>query len=249
MEGSLGEKQELEKQVKNMDAEIGELKREKQDFMSKIKELEAEVVMLRKFAIDTLSSSLSGKLPTRPLSLFANLPERPAFTGLDILMVNPAPQNSFFAPTASSQMFPPRLTLKSAGINPTPESTIPLTPSTRLGRRPKGTVPRRKGTVPPLLSHHQSFGAAWGSSPPSTASTLHQKFGVSNLSSGNTSGPASFGLSTADVNSHHNGPTVRDIPLPPVSSSTPISPTLSASFNFNQQTGRPPFYICGNWER
>ena len=241
----------LEGIIKDKDAEIEELRKEKQDFMSKVKELEAELVSLRKSAIHTISSSIEkkepptsllAKLPTRPsspkngqkpTSLFANLPARPAFTGFDTPGGQSAAKPSLFAPTVSPRMLPPQQTPNSAGIAPTFESTIPPTLPRRLGRR-------QKGIVPPLLPHHQSFGAVSGPSPPSTASTLFQNLGRPNISSGDMSGSASFGTSAAKGNSYHNGPTFQRIPLPPVSSPTLMSSTVPASFNFNQQDGILP---------
>lgn len=210
--------------------------------MSKVKELEAQLVGLRKFAIHTISSSIENKeppasllakLPQNPTSVFANLPARPVFTGFDTPGGQPAPQPSLFAPTASSRIPPPLQSPKSAGISPTVESTIPPTLPTRLGGRPKGIVP-------PLLPHHQSFGAFSGPSPPPTAPTLFQNLGRPNISSGDMSGSASFGTSAAKGTFYHNGPKFRSSPLPPVSSSTLTSSTVPASPNLKQQNGSPP---------
>lgn len=117
-----------------------------------------------------------------------------------------------------------------ASREPEFKSNIPPVLSTRPGARPKGTVP-------PLLPHHQSFGVARGSSPSSTAPTLFQNLGMPNASSGDTRRSASFGPSTTEGNSYHHGLTFRYIPLPPKSSSTAVSSTVPASFDFNQQKG------------
>lgn len=176
MEGFLSEKQKLEEVIEKKDAEIEELKKEQQDLMSKSKKLEAELDFLRKITVQTISSSLVekkspnslAKLPARPpspkqgqqpISLLANLPARPAFTGFDTPRGIPAPQPSFIAPRASPQMLPSRPT---DGLEPTPVSTTP--PS--LPTRPET---RSEGTVPPLLPHHKSFHAVSDPSPPSTA--------------------------------------------------------------------------------
>ncbi len=185
--------------------------------MSKGKKVEAELDILRKFTVQSISSSLEekeppislAKLPARPLarlparppsskqgqqpiSFLANLPARPAFTGFDTPRGTPAPQPIFFGPRASPQMLPSRPT---DGLESTLESTTPPSLPTQPETRPKGTVP-------PLLPHYKSFNAVSGPSPPSTA----PKF---------------------------------DFSLPPVSTSTRTSSTVPVEFDFRQRDGRP----------
>lgn len=252
MEAFLSEKQLVEK-LRETDAEIEELKKKKQDYISKVKELEAKVVSLGKFAISAHSSSHKtekpltshlANLPARPsspekkqqlASLSANLPARLVFTDFEIPGVGKAPQLSLFASTVSPQMLPPWSTPMLAGREPRLESIVPLNLPTRLRGRPKGTVP-------PLLPHHQSFSAGWGLSPSSIAPNLFQNLGVPNASSGDTSGSACFSPSTTEGNSYYHGPTFPyfPLPMPPVSSSTAMLSTIPASFDFNQQDGRQP---------
>lgn len=247
MQDLLREKHRLEKSVRYKDTQIENLKREKRDYISKIEELEAKLVSLQKITIRTLSSSLVGKKQTSPLfaklparpplqekkqqttSVLSDLPARPVFNGFDTPGDKPAPQTSLFAPTASPQMPPPRPTPSSADIVPTTESNIPPT----LPIRP---VVRPKGTVPPLLPHHQSFNVSQMPLPFSVISGL-QNFGTPNSSSHAIGASASFNPPPARANSYFHGsifhhiPVSQDVPLSPVPYLTP------SSFEFNQSIG------------
>lgn len=76
---------------------------------------------------------------------------------------------------------------------------------------------RPKGSVLPLLPHHQSFGAARDESLLSAASTLLQNNVLPNLASGGTKGLPFFSPSAVEWNSCHHSPTLRYIAWPPVS--------------------------------
>lgn len=249
MESHIREKQQLEERIRDKDREIGRLKREKQEYASRVKELEAELVSLRKLATLTRSSSLEKKetptslvaqLPARPLppekphqtkSVLANLPARPVFTGLDTSTSILASQPSLFAPIASPQMLQPRPTPYSGGIEPSLGSITPPTHATQPGRR-------AKGTVPPLLPHHQSFKASQMQSPVTAPLALFQNLDTPNLSQYATRTSASLIAPATRAKSYFPGPSTRHTHLPPVPPPRTIPPTIPASSTSTQQKGK-----------
>lgn len=246
MEGLVREKQQLEQSSMDKDREIEELKRQKRDFVSKFKELETNVASLRQLMTPTQPSSPEKQqppppplfnLPARPpspeknqqpISVLANLPARPKFTGFDTPVGRATPRPSLLTPTASPQMLPPRLSPISTSTEPTSVSNMPTTLPTRPGGLPKGTVP-------PLLPHHQSFGASQMPSPLSVPPALFQTLDTPNPSSSATEASTSFSLPAARANSYYHGPTFHNIPVPQHRSPPPVPVSILPSFNFNQQ--------------
>ncbi|CAD6579962.1 MAG: hypothetical protein ASARMPRED_009307 [Alectoria sarmentosa] len=246
MEGVVREKQQPEQSSMDKDREIEELKRQKRDFVSKFKELEANVASLRQLVTPMQPSSPEKQqqpppplfnLPARPpspeknqqpISVLANLPSRPKFTGFDTPGRRATPQPSLFTPTASPQMLPPRPPPISTSTEPTSVSNMPTTLPTRPGGLPKGTVP-------PLLPHHQSFGASQMPSPLSVPPALFQTLGTPNPSSGATEASACSSLPAARANSYYHGPTFHNIPVPQHSALPTIPSSIPPSFDFNQQ--------------
>ena len=254
MESLLREKHQLEKIVRDKDTELEQLKREKQQDRSKIKELEDKVVSLQEYAISVHSSSLekqqlptslSADLPTRPsspekkqqpTSILANLPARPKFSGFSTPESDASPQYSLFAPTASPQTTPVWSTPLYAGVEPTTKpATLPALPT--LLRGPP------KGTVAPLLLHHQYSSASQMPLPPLAPSELSQNHDTLTLSLRATEASASINPPAARTNRYYHGQLFSYIPVP---HSAPLALILSSrplSFDFNQQTGKENLQI------
>lgn len=202
--------------MRDKDAEIEQLKRERRNYLSKIKELEDEVISLRKAAIPTRLSSMTNKQPPtlstanlpphpslsegkqQPISIFADLPARPKFTGFDTVGAEPASQPSLFAPTAAPQVSIPQPTPLFGVVKPASESTT----STNLPTWPGGG---QRGTIPPLLPHHQSYGASQMPLPADTPSALFQNFDTPSSSSGTTETSALFNPAAVRTNSYFHG--------------------------------------------
>ena len=254
MEDLLRQMQEVEENAREKDMEIERLEREKHEYMAKVKELEAELVSLRKLATLTWSSTLEKKepptvlnaqLPARPSpherihqpnSILADLPARPAFTGFDTPSSTPASRPSSFAPTASSQMFHPLPTPYFGGMEPPVESSTPPTHATRSERRPKGTIP-------PLLPHHRSFGASQMQSPVTGPQAMFQNLGTPNPSQYATGAPASITTPDARAKPYFHGPSTRHTHLPTLSPSRTVSPIVPASPISTLQKGKQPLSI------
>lgn len=249
MESLIREKQRLKKTVEDKDTEIEDLKREIQQYKSKVEELEAKDVSLQMIVLPAHSSSLEkdkpptshlANLPARPpapekkpqpISILANLPARSNFTGFETTGGNTAPKASLFAPTAFSPKNPPWSAPLYAGLEPVPESNIPPTLPTRLGRRPKGRVP-------PLLPHHQSFGASHMPSPALASPALSQDLDTPNLSPATAGTSASTKFPAARSNKYFHGQVFGNIPVPQGALLPHMSSSPPSSFDFNRQSGK-----------
>ena len=234
------EKKPSGERIKEKDAEIEELKISQRAYIIRIKELEAEVASLQKSVMSTDSEKTEPPMPIfklpelplslrerkQPTSLFANLPAKPVFAGFDTPDEGTALRTPLSAPAASPEGFPPRSPALFSSTKSTLESTVPPNLSTPLEKR-------RRGAVAPLVPHHQSFSAVQGSPPPATASTLSRDPSTRNVSSRDSSKPASLILSAVKAIFHQHGPFSRGIFLPYVSSALhPLFAILSSNFTW-----------------
>lgn len=245
---------QLQKSMRDKDAEIEQLKRERRNYPSKIKELEDEVISLRNAAIPTRLSSMTNKqpptLPTanlpphpslsegkqQPISILADLPARPKFTGFDTPAVEPASEPSLFAHTASPQVSIPQPTPLFGVVKPASESTT----STNLPTWPGGG---QRGNIPPLLPHDPSYGASQMPLPADTLSALFQNFDTPSSPSGATEASTLFNPAAVRTNSYFHGLIFDNIPVP--QSDSPPSSNFS-SFNFKPPSGNDPCKSAGN---
>ena len=195
----LSEKKGSKEIIKEKDAEIEALKIAQQGYIIRIKELEAEVASLQDstdseeeelpmsiFRLPELPLSLRER--KQPISVLANLPALPVFTGFDTSEAGTALRTPLSIPEASPEGLLPRSTALFSSTKSTLGSTKPPNFPTPRERRPKSAVS-------PPLPHHQSFRAVTGPPPPATASTLPRDSKTPSLSLRNSSKPASLSLS------------------------------------------------------